>query len=260
LLIDEFLKSALPPLGYNWRKHRRKGLRHRIFARMTMLGLGDLSAYLELLGRDPGELDAFKNLLTVTISRFYRDAAVFERIRGSILPAALERHGSVAIWSAGAASGEEPYTLAILASEYFPDSDIRIIATDIDQECIRRAGAGIYQESSLKKLPRDLKEKYFEKIGGGYLIREDIRTRVEYFHHNILGAPLLTGIDIILCRNLAYTYFDCKKQFEVTVKLHDALTPGGYLVLGRTEVLPPGTENLFTTIYPEEKIYYKHGD
>ncbi len=258
--FDGFLKETLPGLGYDWRRHRRRAVRRKLLARMRELGVSEFEDYRLLLSDDPHELLIFKRLLPVTISRFYRDPGVFDTLRDRVLPALIERRGRVEIWSAGAASGEEPYTLAMIAMRYFPGIAIAITATDIDQVCIERARAGVYQESSLRRLPAELREGFFTKARGGWHISADIIGRVRFIEHDILSDEPPDMMDLVLCRNLAFTYFGPGLRERTVRLLHSAIRPGGYLVIGRTESLPPGSECLFSIQYPEDKIYSRNED
>ena len=255
--FDQFLKAALPPLGYDWRRHRRKGVRRKLLARLAALGLDDFSSYLERLSGDAAEIDVFRRLLTVTISRFYRDPPVFDRIRCELIPRILGERGKALIWSAGSASGEEPYTLAMIAEEHFPGREIRVVATDMDSECMARAEAGVYEESSVRKIPPLLKEKYFRKTGAGSAVDKGLRRNILFVMHDILTYPPVRYADIVLCRNLAYTYVGQELRLRMKRYIYEILAPGGYLVLGRTESLPEGHDEMFASIYPEEKIYLK---
>lgn len=258
--FDRFLKETLPGLGYDWRRHRRRAVRRKLLGRMRELGITTFEKYRQLLLAEPSELPVFKGLLPVTISRFYRDPGVFETIRDRVLPALLEERGRVEIWSAGAASGEEPYTLAMLAERHFPGREVVITATEIDRACIERARVGIYQESSIRKLPEELRALYLTRVRGGWRISDKIRERVNFIERDILSGEPPGTMDLVLCRNLAFTYFGPELKERTVRVLHSAVRPGGCLVIGRTEFLPPGSEGLFTIQYPMDKIYLRNED
>ncbi len=227
-----FLQWALPRLRLRWpgfRRVRRQVCR-RVAARVRELGLVDLDAYRTLLEARPAEWDELDRLCRITISRFHRDRAVWEALAGEVLPALGP---SPRAWSAGCASGEEPYTLALLG-------ELRIVATDVDETVLRRARAGAYGASSLKELKPELLERGFVRQGARWRIRPEVAARVTFLRHDVRGGAPDGPFDVVLCRNLAFTYFDEELQREVAATLAAALRPGGALVLGAHERLPEG--------------------
>lgn len=248
LIFRDFIKQAANLLGYRWKRFRRDSIRRRVAGRMQRAGVSSYGSYLELLRSDPEEARAFASLFTITISRFYRDREVMEALPGLI----RERLGGrepLRVWCSGAASGEEPLTVAILFSHFlgeFPEPEI--LATEIDPWCLERARAAVYPPGSLRELPRELLEKYFIREGEGFRPREEIRRPVTYLRHNIVSGPPGEGFHLVFCRNLAYTYFQDALQIEVTKKLHRALVPRGILVVGVKDFLPRGAEGLFREV------------
>lgn len=197
---------------------------------MRELGLQDLGSYRVLLEARPAEWDELDRLCRITISRFYRDRAVWEALARDVLPALGSRPRA---WSAGCASGEEPYTLALLG-------ELRIVATDVDETVLRRARAGVYGASSFKELPPALLERGFVRQGARWRIRPEIAERVTFLRHDVRAGAPDGPFDLVLCRNLAFTYFDEELQRAAAATLAAALRPGGALVLGTHERLPYG--------------------
>lgn len=250
----EFLRWALPRLGMRWvgfRKVRRQVCR-RVERRIGELGLPTVDAYRIYLEAAPDEwlqLDAF---CRVTISRFARDRGVFQFLAWRVLPElaaeAAARGAPVASWSAGCASGEEPYTLA-LAWEHevqpaFPQVALRIVASDVDEAVLRRARAACYGESSLRDLPAEWRRTAFVRRRGRSYLRPRLRRLVTVVEHDVRDPAPDGPFDLILCRNLAFTYYDAALQRRVVRNLARALRQGGGLVVGSHESLPEGTRRL----------------
>jgi chemotaxis protein methyltransferase CheR len=250
-----FLQWALPRLGLRWQGFRqvRRQVCRRIDSRLEQLGLPDLTAYRAFLESHADEWDELDALCHVTISRFYRDRGVFTFLERDVLPAiaiaraALGRGDSTArAWSAGCASGEEPYTVAILwelrVAERFPDIALTILATDLDDAVLARAEVACYPESSLRELPEGWRARAFVEHDGLYCLRQGLKQRVTVKRHDVRTPAPGGPFDLILCRNLAFTYFDGDLQRRVCRLLAAALLPGGALVLGRHETLPADAE------------------
>jgi chemotaxis protein methyltransferase CheR len=232
-----FLQWALPRLGLRWqgfRKVRRQVCR-RISGRIAELGLGEPSAYGEYLGRNEEEWDVLAGLCRVTISRFWRDQAVFEALRDEVLP---ELGPVVSAWSVGCASGEEPYSLVLAAAE--AGVEIRVVATDVDPVLLERARRAAYPESSLRDLPSAIRARAFED---GRL-RPDYRGPVALVRHDVRDGAPDGPFDLTLCRNVVFTYFAEELQLEVGRHLAHSLRAGGALVVGAHEALPEGLDVL----------------
>ena len=178
-----FLQWALPRLGLEWRGFRkvRRQVCRRVAARVRSIGLADTAAYRERLASDRAEWPTLARLCTIPISRFYRDREVFDDLGSAVIPAladAARRRGGgeLECWSAGCASGEEPYTLALqwrmtLASR-FPELGLRVLGTDVDATLLERARAACYRSSSLETLPAGWREAAFEARGKLFCLRE----------------------------------------------------------------------------------------
>jgi len=245
----EFLQWALPRLGLRWAGYRkvRRQVCRRVAARARALGLADAHAYRQRLESEPAEWRALARLCTIPISRFYRDRNLFDCLGSAVLPAlaqsARERGASsLECWSAGCASGEEPYTLAIqwriqLAAR-FPGLAFRVLATDLDTRLLERARAACYKPGSLKALPQAWRTEAFEACGGLHCLRAEYRSAVTLERQDLLEHLPGRQFDLILCRNLAFTYFGDELARAALGRLASRLTPGGALVIGVHERLP----------------------
>lgn len=243
-----FLQWALPQLGLSWpgfRKVRRQVCK-RIAARIRALGLADAAAYRNRLEVDLAELRALGALCTVSISRFYRDREVFDCLGATVLPAlasAARARGAEGLecWSAGCASGEEPYTLAIQyrLSADMPGIPLRILGTDVDARLLERARMACYPPSSLKALPPAWRSQAFETRGRQFCLRDEYRQAVQLERQDLAVEVPWREFDLILCRNLAFTYFDAERAQLTLRRIASRLRPGGALVIGIHERLPP---------------------
>jgi chemotaxis protein methyltransferase CheR len=248
-----FLQWALPRLGLRWegfRKPRRQVCR-RIERRRRELGLPDIEAYRARLEADAEEWRVLDRFCSVTISRFWRDRGVFDALAGEVFPALsdtaqAEDRSQLEAWSAGCTSGEEPYSLR-LAWDLGPASHVsgialEILATDTDEAVLARARRGCWPSSSLKDLPSAFRERAFDRRGELFCLRHEHRHGVHFRHHDIRNGAPDGRFDVLLCRNLAFTYFDADGQCATARLLARLLRPGGVLVLGAHEALPEHQE------------------
>ncbi len=255
--FERFLKAVLPGMGLNWRRYLRRNIRRRLLRRLDILGLISVSQYEDTIRSDQREFQIFYNLLTVTISRFFRNRSTYELIREEVLPDIVRRDGRLNVWSIGCAGGEEPYSIAILWDAYlkerYPDMKPVIIATDIDADCLKRAERAVYEMGSLRELPRELAERYFTHERCHFTLAEGIKRMAEFRFHDILKDNPFRSNNLVLCRNLAFTYFGVELQKKIIDKIHDSLEKGGYLIIGRKEELPENS--MFEPVYPMDGIY-----
>lgn len=216
---------------------------------MVELNLADLAAYRRHLETTPDEWIVLDRCCRISISRFRRDRAVFDLLRDQILPryVAQER---VAMWCAGCASGEEPYSLALCwqLDVVHPDraSRLDILATDADARLLERAREGRYAAGTLREIPHHWFDA-FELRDEMFVLREEHRTAVRFLQSDIREDMPDGEFHLVACRNLAFTYFDEALQLRVLAGLARRLLPGGVLVLGNHEPLPDG-QNLFDTV------------
>jgi chemotaxis protein methyltransferase CheR len=217
----------------------------RVARRVRELGLDSLDAYRLHLSEHREEWRHLDGLCRVTISRFFRDRRVFEVVAGEVLPAlAANARGRLRCWSCGCASGEEAYTVSIAwhlrVADRFPDLDLEVVATDIDAHVLERAGKGLYPEGCLRDLPQAWRDQAFVGIGEEWQVGEHFGRCVEWRQEDVRQAAPRGVFDLVMCRNLAFTYYALPVQAQVLRRLADAVRPGGALVVGKRECLPPG--------------------
>lgn len=253
----QFLQWALPQLHMRWPGFRRvrNQVCKRLQRRIDELQLDGLSAYRDYLNEYGEEWALLDGLCQVTVSRFYRDKAVFSFLEEQVLPALISKIDETAgtelrIWSAGCGAGEEPYTLALLWALRFQSSCAHIapaiVATDINPGMLERARQACYPFSAIKNLPSLWRDSAFVKRNELFCLRHEYQTMVEYLCQDLRSASL-PGIaknpfHLISCRNLAFTYFDEPLQREIVQRLHSALDEGGVLLLGVHEELPAAVQ------------------
>jgi len=257
--FDEFLREAASLLGLQPRPFRRRGIRRKVERRIAQVGLS-LEQYLFRVQNDPTERHHLSKILTVTISRFFRDKKVFDTIRHSVIPALLtEEREEIRVWSIGCASGEEPYSLSLIWKEGFektwPQIRLSILATDINGDLLGRARAGRYKKGSLKEIQEEILRSFFKIDRDVYALDEAVKESVQLREHDILQEESYSSMDIVFCRNLAFTYFSRESQIEVLKKIARSLRNEGYLVIGKDESLPLTYPTLFVPAFPAERIY-----
>jgi chemotaxis protein methyltransferase CheR len=266
--LVEFLQWVLPRLRLRWPGYRkvRRQVGKRIGRRLGQLGLTNLDAYRARLATDRGEWRRLDALCRITISRFYRNRGVWDALRARALPDLAREAGRrgdrhLRIWSAGCASGEEPYTLALAwhleLAPVFPDLELRLLASDADAALLARAQRAVYPESSLKELPAEWRDAAFRAVNheptethdtaaaagpvADSALADTWRRGVYFARHDVRGPAPVRRCDLIVCRNLPFTYFDRSLQRSVAAELVAALAPGGLLLVAPHETVPAET-------------------
>jgi len=266
-----FLQWCLPRLGLRWPGYRkvRRTVCKRVGRRPRELGLGDLDAYRAYLRDHPDEWARLDADCRIPISRFYRDRGVFDYLGRSALPevaesAAARGRRRLRCWSAGCASGEEVYTLRVLwdlsvqpiRPGVGPGVGFEILGTDADAALLRRAEAARYQGGSLKDLPAAWRDAAFTGDGKAFVLRPEFRRDVAFQEADIRHRQPDGPFDLVLCRNLVFTYFAPGLQAALQRAIAARLAPGGYLAIGAHERLPVEAGDL-VPVAPELPIYRK---
>lgn len=251
----DFLQWALPRLHRPWRGFRkvRGQVCKRVDRRLRELGLSDAHAYRAYLASHPHEWPILDALCPITISVFYRDTAVFDAVAASVLPelaraARARSQKNLRALCVGCACGEEPYTLALAwhfaVAPAFPGTELHIIATDVLEEVLARARDGCYAAGSLKLLPAAWRTGAFERKNDVRCLKPEFRERIEFVRQDVRAGLPAGPFDLILCRNLVFTYFDVPAQRELLTRISQELREGGALVIGAREALPLGSNAL----------------
>jgi chemotaxis protein methyltransferase CheR len=264
-MFRDFFREAC---GLFFDEDSRFLLERRLARRIRELGLGSFSAYHYLIRRDTAgdeELAAAIDDLTTNETYFFREHAQLRALVSEILPELLERRraagGSVvSVWSAGCSSGEEPYSIVIMAREagLVPGRDLRVYASDISRRMLQRARRGVYRPASFRETDPLLKKRYFAESEGVWRIDDEVKRHVVFTHQNLLDRcrmALLGPMDVILCRNVII-YFDLETKRRVIEAFDEKIRPGGYLLLGHSESLI-NVSNAFQLRHLTHDIVYR---
>lgn len=262
-----FLQWALPQLHMRWTGFRkvRGQVCKRITKRLAELGMHDVNAYQDYLSHQPQEWLILDKLCRVTISRFYRDKLVFSQLTQQILPALATKAQAtknkfVRVWSIGCSSGEEPFTLALLwyhlLAQHFPTVHFSVLATETDPQLIKRCQHACYPASAIKNLPDTIRTTSFIQTADEYCLKPEYKTAVEFVQQDIRKVMPEDHFDLILCRNLVFTYFDDQLQQKILRQLYSRLRTQGWLVLGVHEQLPASSAG-FATVSARLGFYQK---
>jgi two-component system, chemotaxis family, CheB/CheR fusion protein len=260
--LERLLDYLKQSRGFDFGGYKRPSLTRRIQRRMEVLGLRGFDEYLDYLEVHPGEFAELFDSILINVTSFFRDEASWEKLAADVLPAILGAKAAgepVRVWSAGCASGEEPYSLAMLLAEALGAETfierVKIYATDLDDHALAVARAGTYAARELKEVPPQLLERYFQAQGTRQVFRADLRRAVVFGRHDMMSDAPIGGLDLILCRN-ALMYFNADVQGRILQRFHFALNDGGYLFLGKAELLlTRGT--LFQPVDLKSRIFAK---
>jgi two-component system CheB/CheR fusion protein len=251
--------------GFDFRGYKRGSLSRRIYKRMQAVGADDYQRYMEVLEANPSEFSELFNTILINVTDLLRDRDAWERLAGSVIPSIADTKSADAplrVWSAGCASGEEAYSLAVLLADAIGEErfrrSVKIYATDADNEALVVARHGRYREQKLiEAFGEDRTDRYFEREGGFGTFRSDLRRALIFGRHDLVQDPPISRIDLVTCRNILM-YFTSEVQLKVLSALHFALVPGGYLFLGKSEALVSRTE-LFEVVDLRQRIFRKDG-
>ena len=261
--LDTLCRVVFRKAGMDLRPYKEKYLRRRVAVRLRATGCAGLEEYVALLKREERELERLVLCLTIHVSTFFRNPSTFQAIETEVFPVlfAATSKGPLRFRSVGCARGEEPYSLAILVREHLGGMsrrpEVRIEAIDISEKVLSEARGGIYLRSRLKGLDPSLEKKYFVGDDSCRLVPE-IRDMVTFRHGDILTDPPEGTLDFVLCRNLLI-YIEREAQEEIVENFSRILRPGGFLALGRTEVLVGSARECFEVVDARERIYRKAG-
>jgi chemotaxis protein methyltransferase CheR len=251
--------------GVDLTEYRPKCLGRRIYSRLRATGISSIEKYIHYLDIDPEEYHHLMDAVTINVTEFFRNAEVFEAIKKKVLPELIARKRKegkkiIRLWSAGCASGEEPYTLGILLYEFldeaFNDFIIKVYGTDIDKKVLAYAIEGSYDASALKEAPPKIVSKYFYLDHGKYVIADKIRLITRFLHHDLVKGKPIEHIDLILCRNVVI-YFSRELTHKIYASFYQALNNKGYLILGKVEALWGEVTRYFKAVDSRERIYQK---
>jgi len=254
-LLD-FLRNSR---GFDFTGYKRSSLARRIDKRMQAVSVEGYPNYIDYLSVHPEEFVRLFNTILINVTSFFRDPQVWKYLEEHILPqlASKASNGGLRVWSVACASGEETYTIAMLLAEATGlenfSSRVKIYATDIDDEALNKARSGAYNPNDVDGIPGDLLEKYFEYRDGLYLVNKEMRRAVIFGRHNVIHDAPISRIDLLLCRNLLM-YLNTATQSQVLSRLHFAIKDGGFLVLGKAEMIV-AFSSMFTPLDLKMRVF-----
>lgn len=254
--MEQIGKIMKDRLGKDLGQFKKPFLNRRINARMRSVGVTSGSEYAQLLASDTNEPTLLFKSFSINVTEFYRDLFVWQHLSSQVIPELAKRHTALKVWSAGCASGEEPYSLAILLREALGQkAKFSVIATDISADAIARAQKGQYLAQNIKNLSADIVSKYFTASGNNlFTINDSIKELVKFEHGDIVSFAI-DKVDLITCRNVLI-YYDKPAQELVFKKFHRSMQTDGYLIIGQDETMM-GIESskMFSCIFARERIY-----
>ncbi|GFG55769.1 chemotaxis protein CheR [Mycolicibacterium agri] len=241
--FEALLRFMRDSRGFDFTGYKRTSLIRRVRHRMDAAGYQTFEEYLDVLQASSDEFTALFNTILINVTSFFRDGPAWDFIRDEVVPAMLAEKApneQIRVWSAGCASGQEAYTLAmVLAEALGPDEfrqRVKIYATDVDEDALTEARAATYDARAVESVPPALLEKYFERTNGRYVFRKDLRRAVIFGRNDIVKDAPISRVDLLVCRN-TLMYLNAETQRNVLGRLHFALAPKDTLFLGHAEML-----------------------
>ena len=242
------------------RGYKTSTLERRFRHRMFQVKIGSFDAYARYIADHPDEVNQLLNVVLINVTKFFRDPQAWDFLRRTVVPALtaeLKPGDAFRAWSAGCATGEETYSLAILLAEHFGADirhyDVKVYGTDIDEEALNVARRGEYDAEKLEQVPPELRDKYFFTSGEHFRVQREVRRLGIFGRSNLaLDAPI-SHVNLLLCRNVLI-YFDGDLQRKILKRLHYALEPGGILMLGKAETQLAESQ-LFEVVHPKWRFF-----
>jgi two-component system, chemotaxis family, CheB/CheR fusion protein len=242
--FERILEHLRQSRGFDFTAYKRTSLERRVRKRMQTVDTADFDAYLDFLQVHPDEFGSLFNTILINVTSFFRDPDVWETLRTRVVPelvAARSADGPLRVWSAGSASGQEAYSAAIVLAEILGieafHERVKIYATDVDEDALAEARRAVYDAKQVADVPPDLLEKYFDRVNGElYAFNRELRRSVIFGRHDLIQDAPISRVDLLLCRN-TLMYFNSEAQARIMARFYFSARPGGYLVLGRAEML-----------------------
>lgn len=260
--FENLLRYLRDTRGFDFTGYKRTSLIRRVRHRMEHAGYETFEEYLDVLQTSADEFGALFNTILINVTSFFRDRDAWDYIQQDVVPGLLAERGPddpVRIWSAGCASGQEAYSLAIVMAEILGADAFRqrvkIYATDIDEVALAEARVASYSARSMENVPPDLVSRYFETVNGNYVFRKDLRRAVIFGRNDLVKDAPISRVDLLVCRN-TLMYLNAETQRNVLGRLHFGLGPQGVLFLGHAEMLLSHGDR-FTPINLKNRIFRK---
>jgi two-component system CheB/CheR fusion protein len=260
--FEALLRYMRDSRGFDFTGYKRTSLMRRVRHRMDQAGYTSFEEYLDLLQASSDEFASLFNTILINVTAFFRDPEAWEFVGAEVIPRLLAERGPgdpIRVWSAGCASGQEAYTLAMLLAEALgPDAfrqRVKVYATDIDEEALTEARVASYDAKAVESVPADLLTRYFEQVNSRYLFHKDLRRAVIFGRNDLVKDAPISRVDLLVCRN-TLMYLNAETQRNVLGRLHFALAPQGTLFLGHAEMLLSHSDR-FTPLNLKNRIFRK---
>lgn len=241
--LEALLEYVRRTRGFDFTGYKHPSLMRRTRKRMQVVGIQDVGEYLDYMEVHPDEFTHLFNTILINVTAFFRDPQAWDFLAREAITRILGDRGAsdpIRVWSAGCASGEEAYSLAMLLAEALgPEAfrqRVKIYATDVDTEALGQGRQGSYSEKDLEPVSAERRTQFFERVGDRYIFRPELRRSVIFGRHDLVQDAPISRQDLILCRN-TLIYFNAETQGRVLARFHFALNDNGFLFLGRAETL-----------------------
>lgn len=233
---EEFTKQIQKLTGIDLSQYKEKQMKRRIDSLIAKNSIVGYDNYINALKSDKKLYDEFLNYITINVSEFFRNKEQWTLLEKEIVPYLIDKFGKkLKIWSAACSTGEEPYSLVMLLSNFMPLENIRIIATDIDKKVLEKAKQGVYKSRELAGIPDDYIKKFFDEVDKNtYKVKDKVRACVDFSIHNLLADEYPKDCDLIVCRNVMI-YFTEEAKRNIYIKFNAVLKRQAVLFVGSTE-------------------------
>src|SRR5262245_4123092 len=261
-VFDELLAYLRRTRGFDFTGYKPTSLQRRINKRMQDVGIATFPDYVDYLEVHPDEFVHLFNTILINVTSFFRDPPVWEYVGKEVISqivAGKPDARPIRVWSAGCASGEEAYTLAVILAEALGldafRERVKIYGTDVDNDALNQARQAAYTVKNLEDVRPDLVEKYFERNGERRLFRKDLRRNVIFGRHDLMQDAPISRVDLLVCRN-CLMYLNAETQARILERFHFAVLDGGYMVLGKAELLLTHGNN-FAAVDLKRRVFQK---
>lgn len=258
--LPELIQDVQKRLNIQLTNYKQDYIKRRLLSRMNSTRSKDFVEYYQFLRTHPEEEEKLRNALTINVTKFFRDLDVFDLVRKDVFPTILRDKRTLKIWSAGCSSGEEPYTYAIILYELGktgPSFNGAIIASDIDEEMLKKARLGVYEKTALENMTETQIAKHFDKKEDGkFYLKDHIKQIVKFQNHDLMTAPPARMVDMVSCRNVTI-YFNEQQKKDLVRKVHESLVKDGFYIMGMSEYMAKDVEHLFKAYRPMLKVFQK---
>ena len=259
--LPELIQDVQKRLKIQLTNYKQDYIKRRLLSRMNSTRSKDFVEYHQYLRTHQEEEEKLRNALTINVTKFFRDLDVFDLVKKEIFPTILRDKRTLKVWSAGCSSGEEPYTYPIILYELGktgPAFNGAIIASDIDEEMLKKARLGVYEKNALENMTETQIAKHFDKKEDGkYYLKDHIKQIVKFQNHDLMTAPPVSRmVDMVSCRNVTI-YFNEQQKKDLVRKVHESLGKDGFYIMGMSEYMAKEVEHLFKPYRPMLKVFQK---